>query len=318
MPKISLVVCVYKERDLLERLLENVEGCYDDLVVVHDGQEHSTTLWQPGYPDPRLAIDWSMVPENSNLPEYFFGHQTEETPGSIRELVLSKGGRFYEHPRVGSLEGQSPFAWWAAKHDWLLRLDADEIPSDALKSWLKNFRQLHDIDLKISGFTCIWPPWDGERQISTNFPEWRPFLIHKRRTKYFGLTEQGPIPDFSWQTTGLILEHRPKRKSYGIGNLIFRRQAYLWRKSIALCLQGSPLALPRWRWQADEWPPYWSQIRRSPVLTGLNRCWQSIPREIISRIRSKKDFLLGDALGTALHKLLVPLAFAFYRIKSPR
>lgn len=36
MPKISLVVCLYKERDLLERLLQHAEGCYDDLVVVHD------------------------------------------------------------------------------------------------------------------------------------------------------------------------------------------------------------------------------------------------------------------------------------------
>jgi hypothetical protein len=41
MPKISLVVCLYKERDLLERLLRNAEGCYDDLVVVHDGPEEA-------------------------------------------------------------------------------------------------------------------------------------------------------------------------------------------------------------------------------------------------------------------------------------
>jgi hypothetical protein len=41
MPKISLFVCLYKERDLLERLLQHAEGCYDDLVVVHDGPEQA-------------------------------------------------------------------------------------------------------------------------------------------------------------------------------------------------------------------------------------------------------------------------------------
>ena len=37
MPKISLVVCLYREKELLERLLKHAQGCYDDLVVVHDG-----------------------------------------------------------------------------------------------------------------------------------------------------------------------------------------------------------------------------------------------------------------------------------------
>lgn len=47
MPKISLVVCLYKERDLLERLLQNAEGCYDDLVVVHDGDEEAVAAGEP-------------------------------------------------------------------------------------------------------------------------------------------------------------------------------------------------------------------------------------------------------------------------------
>jgi len=41
MPKITLVVCLHKERDLLERLLKHSEGCYDELVVVHDGPENA-------------------------------------------------------------------------------------------------------------------------------------------------------------------------------------------------------------------------------------------------------------------------------------
>ena len=38
-PQLSLVVCLYRERDMLARLLEQAAGCFDDLVVVHDGPD---------------------------------------------------------------------------------------------------------------------------------------------------------------------------------------------------------------------------------------------------------------------------------------
>ena len=122
MPKISLCVCLYRERDFLERLLKHSCGIYDDLVVIHDG------------PD---------------------------TDG-IREIVEAAGGRFFEEAREFQQEPHWPKAWEKAAHDWILRLDADEFPSEELTKWLYAFREKNESPENLSGFTCIWPLWDGQ------------------------------------------------------------------------------------------------------------------------------------------------------------
>src|SRR6059036_1005511 len=116
MPALSLVVCVHHERELLQRLFDHARGFYDDLVVVHDG------------PD---AVN-------------------------VRQVVEAAGGRFFERPRAYQQEPHWPFAWKQAAHDWILRLDADEFPSQEMKVWLQNFRAGPEPVDAISGFTCIW------------------------------------------------------------------------------------------------------------------------------------------------------------------
>src|SRR5262249_54140567 len=49
MPELSLAVCLYRERKFLERLLDHSQGCYDDLVVVHDGTDTD---------DVRSLVEW--------------------------------------------------------------------------------------------------------------------------------------------------------------------------------------------------------------------------------------------------------------------
>ena len=56
MPAVTLVVCVHRQRDLLERLVRESEGCYDELIVLHD------------------------IPDEQN----------------VREITLAAGGKFYE------------------------------------------------------------------------------------------------------------------------------------------------------------------------------------------------------------------------------
>jgi glycosyltransferase involved in cell wall biosynthesis len=267
MPKISLVVCLYKERDLLERLLQHAEGCYDDLVVVHDGPETGDPSWRPGPPAPELAIDWATIPPNAPLPDFFAKCQTPSKPGSIRELVESRGGRFFAHPRVGSLEGQSPFAWWAAKHDWILRLDADEFPSEKLKVWLKEFRSAEEPEESISGFTCVWPLWDGKKALGSSWPDGRIFLFNRRAIRFFGLVEQVPIPEGKWINLDLVLHHEPKRKSFGFRNILFRRQCWVWRRVIARCLVESSVSkLPRWNYGDSNWPRPFLDMAEHPLL----------------------------------------------------
>ncbi len=101
MPAVSMVVCLYRERDFLSRLLSRAEGCYDDLIVVHDG------------PD----LD------------------------DVRPLVQARGGRFFERPRKFSGVGHYIFGWQQARCDWIFRPDADEYPSLGLAEWLRSFRK---------------------------------------------------------------------------------------------------------------------------------------------------------------------------------
>jgi hypothetical protein len=94
-------------------------------------------------------------------------------------------------------------------------------------------------------------------------------LFHRQRVRFFGLVEQTPIPDGRWQPVTMILHHQPGRKSYGIRNIVFRPQAYLWRTTIARALRGRPTELPCWRWTSADWPPPWSQIRQHPLRHAL-------------------------------------------------
>jgi len=317
MPKISLVVCLYKERELLERLLHHAEGCYDDLVVVHDGlesdnspTEHLRDVYIPSHHYPELAIDFSVPEAAFKVTNWWKTPEGMPLPGSTHKLVLEHGGRYYEGPRFWQQEPHWPYAWSKAKHNWILRLDADEFPSTDLKRWLIDFRSNSTTDS--CGFCAIWPPWSGNRSITKNIPARRLFLFNRNHVSFFGMVEHGPSSDQPYEALPLELTHKPKRKSIGPGNLVFRKQAFVWRKVIAMSLLKSPTDLPRWRFSSSEWPSYWEQVRNAPILTAVARSTPSFPREFLSCARNGRDFLPSAAFGTVLHKLLVPIAYAYY------
>jgi glycosyltransferase involved in cell wall biosynthesis len=269
MPAISLVVCVYKELDLLERLLRHVNGYYDDLVVVHDGPDES----------------------------------------SIGPVVTAAGGRFFEHPRCGSLEGQSPFAWAQARYDWILRLDADEFPSDEMKEWLRHFRGAADPEITISGYTCIWPLWNGKKAVSKKLCTGRVFLFDRRRVRFFGMVEQGVVPDGRFEPVDMILHHQPRRKSYGLHNVLVRKQAYRWRAIIARSLLGKPTDLPCWRWESEAWPERWEEVRRHPLQTGFKRLVMETLYNLRRQWRAEKKLFFDDALNGPVHHAMIGLKF---------
>lgn len=229
MPPVSLAVCVYQERELLQRLLQKSAGCYDDLVVAHDGPDTAC----------------------------------------VRGVVEDSGGRFFEGPRAYQQEPHWPSLWQQAAHDWILRLDVDEYPSEEMEGWLQEFRKSPEPEITTSGFTCLWPLWDGHKAVTKNWPGGRIFLIHKRRVRFFGMVEAVPIPDVGYEPLNLVLRHEPCRRSYGIRNILFRRQAYQWRRVIAQSLIGSPTGLPCWRWTSPDWPAPWESMRRQPVRHSL-------------------------------------------------
>jgi hypothetical protein len=275
MPPISLVVCLHRQRDFLARLIPEVESYYDDLVVVHDG------------------------------PDYEY----------VREVVEKAGGRFFApEKREYQQEPHWPFAWAQARHDWILRLDADELPSKEMKKWLREFRQAPEPPPGTSGYTCIWPLWNGRREITKKWPAGRIFLFHRQRVKFFGMAEQVPVPDGVYQALDFILHHQPGRKSYGLYNILVRKQAYFWRNCIATSLLGKPTDLACWRWQDEQWPLGWEQIRRNPLWTAFKRVIKGF-RGLRDQWRVERKIFPSAAFDNPVHQALICIRYWALRCK---
>ena len=301
MPAVSLVVCVYRERALLERLLREAAGLWDDLVVVHDGPEEGSAA--PAQPP---ALDYASEPMerfSSTYPE----PSGPATTGSIHALVRSHGGRFFEGGRCRQQEPHWPFAWRQARHDWILRLDADEFPSAEMKAWLQTFRTAPEGGPEVSGYTCLWPLWDGRRAVTDRWPPGRHFLFHRQRVRFFGMVEQVPIADLEYQPLDLVLHHQPTRKSHGVRNILFRQQAYAWRRVIADSLLRRPTDLPRWRWEARDWPEMWQHLRRHPLRHSVSSLLRFPLRQARSMRAARQRPILSACLNPGLHHFMLGL-----------
>ena len=306
MPEVSLVVCLCRQHDLLTRLLQRTDGCYDDLVVVHDG------AFEDGQTDKNekpAAIDYSALSPEESLPLGYRVPSLPPKPGSIHALVHEHGGRYFEGGRSFQQEPHWPFAWAQSRNDWILRLDTDEFPSDELQGWLREFRTAPEPATAISGYTCIWPLWNGRRMVTKRWPTGRIFLCHKQRVRFFGMAEQVPVADTNFEQLGLALHHRPKRKSYGIRNILFRKQAYHWRRVIAQSLLKNPTELPRWRWPFKRWPHEWEQIRSAPLRTASTRLvtWPFYTAR--EALRHREFPYLSLVVQSGLHHFLICLEY---------
>lgn len=317
MPAVSLVVCVCNQHDLLERLLQEAQGYCDELIVIHDGPEsteisqtrddNASTAQKP------LAIDFGTLARAFQLPPEY--HPVEGPPklGSIHELVVRYRGRFFQPPRVGSLEGQSPFAWSCATHDWILRLDADEFPSEEMKDWIVRFRQGDEPELCVSGYTCIWPIWNGTRTVTEHWPAGRIFLFNRRCVRFFGQVEQAPIPDGRYEALPLILHHQPRRRSHGLSNVLLRKQAHVWRELIARGLLGKPTDFPRWRWDSEIWPERWEEVRRNPLRTAFSRLVMDSLRTFRDQWKNERRILFNTGINGSLHHAIFCIQFWLLR-----
>jgi hypothetical protein len=254
--------------DMLERLLRSTRECYDELIVIHDGA-YEESAGAPGSGASIPTVDFEQVLKRRVPQEYV--RQTNVTLGSISQLVQDFGGVYFEGPRCHQQEPHWPFAWWYATYDWILRLDADEFPSEELRQWLIDFRSWSDEQASPAGFMCIWPLWTGRKAVSQSWPDDRIFLIHKGRVRFPAMVEQTPVPDTFFTKVPLVLHHQPKRKSYGIRNFLLRPQAYVWRRVIANSLLDDATTLPRWRWTDKQWPSSWEELRLHPLKTAVRR-----------------------------------------------
>jgi len=243
MPKISLVVCVYGDREPLARLLAESSGCYDELLVVHDGPDFQ----------------------------------------NVEELVQSWSGRFYVRPRAFCHEPHMPFALEKASCDWILKLDSDEYPSRELRGWITKFRD-QPAPEDISGYQCIWPVWNGKKQVTRYWPNKRTFLYHRQRIRYIGIAEMHFFPDMPLVKLPLVLQHEPATPSHGFKNIFGKQRTRDARDRAVQAILGSPLDHPRWRYDDAAWPTSIEEIRSHPILTGLRRLFVWPPRQAVGML----------------------------------
>jgi len=333
MPKVSLVVCLRNETAFLKRLLQHCTGCYDDLVIVHDGMpenqppkalsispprdaERGHGLEEPGAPSPQICLDYSNLKKTAQGPKSYLDLSKSAREQNLAKLVDQHHGFLFAGPRCFQQEPHWPFAWWKARHDWILRLDADEYPSVEMRLWLRRFRKASTVARNISGFSCRWPFWDGRGEFCFSMEEWRPFLFHKHRVSFIGMAEQGPIPVFSWRRTGLTLHHRPARPSFGFSYIFFRKQSYSWRTCIAASLMRRPMELPRWRYNRKNWPTHWAQVIQRPWSVGLYRFLRILSVNLASAPKRGLKFCQYELFGAPLHQLCIAWTFGFFCLKS--
>lgn len=130
------------------------------------------------------------------------------------------------------------------------------------------------------------------------------------------MVEQVPVPDSSFTALPFVLEHRPARKSYGLRNLVVRKQAFDWRRVIAASLLNHPTDLPRWRWSDPTWPPVWEAIRERPLRTALRRLVGWPIRTAQAMKRAEGHIALSAAISGGVHHALI--AIAFWRARRRR
>jgi len=246
MPKVTLIICTQGDRVPLARLLQHSVGCYDELLVIHDG---------PDFED-------------------------------VGSLVRNYRGRFIERPRAYSQEPHVPFALGEATYDWILRFDTDEYPSNELKHWLIEFRNIRDVDARIAGYQWICPAWNGRKQITKNWPSKSVRLFNRNRVSVVGVCENGPQTDPGYCCPKMQLRfcHEPPVRSHGFRNIFGKKRTAEARQHLVRALFGSPLEHPTWRHESDEWPAGWQDVKEHPILTGAWRLLVWPPRQALAMV----------------------------------
>jgi hypothetical protein len=91
MPKTSLLVCLRKEYAFLSRLLERIQGNFEDLLVIHHGSEDDDQR-SPISDDVVPGIDFADLLQGLPDPESL-SYKSTSTSQRAR-LVQQWGGRF--------------------------------------------------------------------------------------------------------------------------------------------------------------------------------------------------------------------------------
>lgn len=174
MPTLSIALIAKNEIDVLPRLLENIEGLYDELVIIDTGSTDGT-----------LEYLRDLAQVNDKLLVFPFTW--------IDDFAAARNASFFQ-----------------CSMDWIMWLDADDLLSDDSKAQLKELLQRKDLDEYQAVYAPYMLTFDGNGKCT--FSSLRERLIKQdAKLEWQGkIHESIPVPHNKWLIDSTwAVEHRP-------------------------------------------------------------------------------------------------------------
>ncbi|MFA5130839.1 MAG: glycosyltransferase family 2 protein [Patescibacteria group bacterium] len=227
MEKISACLVVCNEEKLIGRCLESLKGAVDEIILVHDGPCQDRTL----------------------------------------EIAAEYGAKIFVRPFYGVAEGQRPFSYEKASHEWILQIDADEFLSAELSANLKILVSNNKVD----AYKVIWPIWDGSANKKGSWPE-KIILFRKRAVVMWGIPHFVPRISGKVIKTNFRLFHQPLLADLSIKGF-FQKQSP-WARQQAFCYLQDFSNIIKFNEIRTSWPWAVRIRRRFPLfLTPIEFIW---------------------------------------------
>jgi len=207
MEKISACLVVFNEEKLIRRCLESLRGVVDEIILVHDGECSDKTL----------------------------------------EIAREYGAKIFVRPFYGVAEGQRPFSYEQASHNWILQIDADEFLSEELRSSLRSLVS----DKEISAYEMLWPLWNGKKEIKADWP-YKICLFRKETASLLGLVHFVVSIKGKIEKVNLKLKHQPECNNFSFSYFLKRQSS--WARLQAEKYLQDFSSISKFNWSGKDWP----------------------------------------------------------------
>jgi len=267
--KISAILIIYNEEKVIERCLKSLVGVADEILIAHDGKCKDNTI----------------------------------------KICKKYTNKVFIMPH----RGRSAFHWIPlikkAKHDWILKLDADEFLSKDLK---KNIKELAKND-KADAYSFIWPWYGDGKYITKRWPR-KTSLYRKSKISGMGFPAwDTPIVNGVTIKTDYVLEHKPFLGSD-------QTWKNFWKKAIKRYCKGQAeyslvdfKSIEKYNYTPKDFPWSFRLRRRFPLLSAplfslaalikiplKDNAWREGKPVFIEAVQTSIYYLI---LGAYIHRL---------------
>lgn len=175
------------------------------------------------------------------------------------DIAAEFGAQIIIAPRAGVAEPIRPLSFEAARGEWILQIDGDEFLSPEMKAALPELISRTDVD----AYEYVWPLYNGVKPVTKNWP-YKRGLFRRSAISFLGL------PNFVVSVPGKVVrvpylvEHRPEYDNYSWTT--FKKKWRNWSAIQSELYLRDLSEVPKFNYQAGEWPPNFKIRRRWPLL----------------------------------------------------